>query len=120
MGFRINITDNGTGKEYGDDHKFYGYASYEEVKESFDYLCTFIRDQWKCVDLADSNEDIYNLHFCMLPFTNSIVLDQDVFSTWAKLYIKDYRRKWKGHRHKFETYFDQLSVSISDKCLEWY
>lgn len=87
MGFRLTIktTDE---KEFGDDHKLYGYWKFEEIKDSFIVLYPLIKEQWPSLQ-DNSPESAYYVYFCAAGVTDELVISNDVFVEFVKNYIAD-------------------------------
>lgn len=89
MGFRMSIKYGD--KEYGDDHKLYGYYSFEEVAKSFVYISRFMKAQWeefKDTTIYDDPREIYS-YMCCVGATDALVLSEEEFKEFADLYLKD-------------------------------
>ena len=73
---------------YG-DHKFYGYVSFDDVKESFSFLYPFIKKQWNYDwDWGDDIDIAYDI-FCCISHTDPLVLTESEFKEFIELYLHD-------------------------------
>lgn len=87
MGFRLSI-ETADKKEFGDDHKLYGYWKLEEVKDSFMILYPLIEEQWPSLE-DDSPRNVYYVYFCAGGVTDPLVVGNDIFRAFVKEYIAD-------------------------------
>lgn len=124
MGFRMSIKVEGEDKEYGDDHKFYGYAKYEEVKNSLSVLIPLIKEQWKIDDMSNIDpvnpEEIYGI-FIWSGCTEDLVVDNDTYTKFMLAYLSDLKNYWKDpvDVHYVEEYMEPLSRRPENKILWW-
>lgn len=88
MGVRLTVVSNGD--EYFGNHKFYMYQPYKNVKGSFDYLFPIMVEQnfMDCADVYDSAKEYYDT-FCVYSSTDDLVLSEEQFNEFARLYIED-------------------------------
>lgn len=91
MGFRLSIKvmDEKTmvEKEFGDDHKLYGYWRYDAVKGSFSVIFPLIKEQWNTGD--STPEQVYDDYFIHGGMTDDLVVNNGVFREFIKEYISD-------------------------------
>ena len=124
MGFRMSIKVEGEDEEYGDDHKFYGYAKYEQVKNSFSVLVPLIKEQWVIDDMSnidpDIPEEIYEI-FIWSGSTDELVLDNYIYTKFMIAYLSDLRNYWKNPEdvRYIEQYMEPLSKRPENKILWW-
>ena len=124
MGFRMSIKVEGENKEYGDDHKLYGYAQYEAVKNSFSVLLPLIKEQWEIDDMSnidpDNPEDIYEM-FKWIGSTEELVVDNYVYTKFMLAYLHDLKHYWKDPEgvYYIEQYMEPLSKRPENKILWW-
>lgn len=126
MGFRMSIKIEGEDKSYGDDHKFYGYAKYDAVKNSFSVLVPLIKEQWRIDDMSnidpDNLEDIYEI-FLWSQCTEALVVDNYVYTKFMLAYLSDLKNYWKeaaqGLVYYIEQYMEPLSKRPENKILWW-
>lgn len=115
MGFRISIKCGD--KEYGDDHKLYGYQPLEDLS-SFVVLLPDVIKQWGA-PYTYNDKDIYYLYFCVANVTNDLVLDDIVFSVFAKRYCDDIRKAFGGNGDDIIKYMQELINMPGNKILSW-
>lgn len=116
MGFRMNIRCNN--RDYGDDHKLYGYRDFKSLS-SFQVLIPDIIRQWN-VPNTYSNKDIYDIYFCAAPGTEDLILDEIGFSVFAKRYCNDVRKAFGADRDYIINYMEELINLPGKKVLSWY
>lgn len=132
MGTRMRIYEYGKDDFVGDDHKFYGYADWDDVKLSFIFLALacdkrhsdffdeysdFIDDHE--VGKFDGFKDMYNI-FCCLGSVGPVQLTYDKFKTFAEFYIMDLRDAHPDWDiSDIEAYMKKLKESKCSKILEW-
>lgn len=126
MGFRMSIKIEGEDKSYGDDHKFYGYAKYEAVKNSLSVLIPLIKEQWNLGDFnpsgyPDPDEDLYGWMFIFAGYTEDLVVDNYVYTKFMTAYLNDLRNYWKNPEdvRYIEQYMEPLSKRPENKILWW-
>lgn len=132
MSFRMSIYEYGKDDFVGDDHKFYGYASWDDVKLSFIFLalaCDKRHSDFfdKYQDIIESKDtrnfygfkDMYDV-FCCRGGVAPVWLSYDTFRTFAKFYIKDLREAYPDKDiSDIEAYMKKLSDTKCTKILEW-
>lgn len=115
MGFRMYIKHKC--KEYGGDHKLYGYQDIKDLT-SFPILIPEIRRQWG-IPTTYSDEDIYSECFCISSATDDLILDEIIFSVFAKRYCDDIRRAFSTDGGYATNYMEELINSSGEKILSW-
>lgn len=115
MGFRMYIKHKG--KEYGGDHKLYGYRNVKELT-SFPILLPEIIRQWS-IPNTYSGENIYYLYFCVPEATEDLILDETMFSVFAKRYCDDIRKAFGADGDYIINYMKELINSPGEKTLSW-
>lgn len=132
MGFRMSIYEYGKNDFVGDDHKFYGYASWDEVKMSFIFLALACdkrhsdffgdyRDKIYTKDVGnfDDFKDMYDIFRCR-GFVGPVHLSYDTFRTFARFYIMDLRNAHPDWDiSDIEAYMKKLKETKCSKILEW-
>lgn len=94
MGYRMSIYPAGNeSNSVGDDHKFYGYALFDAVKNSFTYLYSFMRKQDPFIYDFDDVEEAYDF-ICGIPFGPTICLSEEEYETFMALYLTDITNHW--------------------------
>lgn len=116
MGFRMYIKYKG--REYGGDHKLYGYQDVRDLI-SFPVLIPEIRRQWSA-PTSYGVWDIYSVYFCNAAITDDLVLDEIMFSVFAKRYCDDVRKAYGADGDYIINYMEELINSSGDKTLSWY
>lgn len=118
MGFRMYIKHKG--KEYGGDHKLYGYEDAKKLT-SFPILIPEIRRQWD-IPTTYSDEDIYSIYFYSCDVTDDLVLDEILFSVFAKRYCLDLKNTYGNDPYvsHITGYMEELINSPGEKVLSWY
>ena len=118
MGFRMHIKHKG--KEYGGDHKLYGYKDVKKLT-SFPILIPEIRRQWD-VPTTYSGEYIYLVYFCGSDVTDDLVLDEDTYAKFADAYTEDLVNCFYNTEfvHYFINYIQKLRTLPGEKILSWY
>jgi hypothetical protein len=104
-------------KEYGDDHKLYGYQALEDLS-SFQVLIPDIIKQWE-VPATFNNDDIYCVYFCCSGSTYDLVLDDVIFSVFAKRYCDDIRKAFGANGDSIIKYMQELINMPGNKVLSW-
>ena len=115
MGFRMNIHCNN--RDYGDDHKLYGYQNLKDLS-SFQVLIPDIIRQWS-VPNTYSDEDIYYMYFCVSGATDDLILDEIEFSVFAKRYCNDVRKAFGADGDYIINYMEELINLPGKKVLSW-
>lgn len=131
MGTRMSVKIKGTDEWFGDDHKLYGYVSYEDVRRSFDQLYPYMREQWKddfgsYEDFGEPEKEYYDL-ICAIENTPELEIDADSFRVFAKDYIEDFANRDSIHMAKPDEdfvkrvsgYMNKLADDPRPKILEW-
>ena len=123
MGFRMSIRSEQSDKWIGDDHKFYGYDSYDKVKNSFNFLYPFISCQWENYnynEFDNPEKEAYDL-LCGVGCTDELELDHDSFIYFSKKYIKDLKDAgWNKDALDYITkYLNELCSIPGHKFLQW-
>lgn len=132
MGTRMRIYEYGKDDYVGDDHKFYGYADWDDVKMSFIFLalacdkrhsdffdnyCDFTAS--KDIRKFDGFKDMYDA-FSSRGGVGPIHLSYDKFRTFARFYITDLREAHPDWDiSDIEAYMNKLKNSKCGKILEW-
>lgn len=117
MGFRMYIKYKD--KEYGGDHKLYGYHDVKKLT-SFPILIPEIRRQWG-VPTRYSDEDIYIVYFCCPQATDDLVLDEVTYAKFADAYSDDLINFFSiDHAHDVINYIQKLRSLRGEKILSWY
>lgn len=121
MGFRLNAwSKNGERYKYGDDHKFYGYAGFSDVKMSFTYLYSIIRKQDKYIDMALTIEEAYGNFICC-GCTEEFILTDEEYKEFMSLYILELI-VWKHYDNSVDgvaRWMNELACIPGDKVLIW-
>lgn len=128
MSFRLSIYEYGKDDFVGDDHKFYGYAKWDDVKLSFIFLALtcdkrhsdFFDDYCDIIESGVNNfKDMYDI-FCCRNNVGPVHLSYDMFRTFAKFYIMDLREAYPDKDiSDIEAYMKKLSKTKRTKILEW-
>jgi len=122
MGFRMVILAvNNSADYYGDDHKLYGYFSYDAVKQSFDYIHKFINKQDDILsdELYADPKECYDM-LCCLPAVDDIRLSEKEFDEFSKLYLEDVKRNKSPFCYDFvQKYMDEIVKIPCDKIVYW-
>lgn len=129
MGFRMNISvedpnNLGETREYGDDHKLYGYFAYEDVKNSFNYIHKFIHEQDDILsdELYADPKECYDM-LCCLPYVGPIKLRNKEFKEFAKLYLEDVKKNKSENCYKYVSSYMSDIISCEKSWyifLEWH
>ncbi len=122
MGFRMSIHVINNNTDYGDDHKLYGYFSYNEVKQSFDYIHKFINEQDDILSdsLYSDPKECYDM-LCGLPEVGEIKLSEKEFEKFSELYLEDVKKNKNLSCYNFvHKYMTEIVKIPGDKILEWY
>lgn len=88
MGTRLTVVSNGY--EYFGNHKFYMYQDFDHVKNSFEYLFPIMLEQ-NFMDRANfysTAKEYYGI-FCVYGCTDELLLSEEQFKEFAKLYAED-------------------------------
>lgn len=123
MGFRMSIRSEQSDEWIGDDHKFYGYYSYEKVKNSFNFLYPFMVQQWENFnyDKFDNPEEEAYSTLCAIGATPDLEVDHNSFIYFAKKYIRDLKdAEWDRDALDYITkYLNELCDTPGHKFLQW-
>ena len=115
MGFRMSIIYNG--KDYSGDHKLYGYRDLNTLT-SFKVLVPEIVRQWG-VPSNFTEEDIYSVYFCHAGVTEDLVLDEIIFSVFAKKYCDDIKKAFGDDGDYIIAYMEELLNFPGNKIVNW-
>lgn len=121
MGFRMSIHVINDNTTYGDDHKLYGYFSYNAVKRSFDYIHKFFHEQDRELSepLYADPKECYDM-LCCMQVTDDIKLSEKEFEEFSKLYLEDVKRNKSPFCYDFvKNYMNEIVKIPGDKVLEW-
>ncbi len=124
MGMRMSIRLKDNSQIFGDDHKLYGYASYEDIKSSFNILYPFILKQWSDYYIYEGCEnpqkEAYEL-LCAVGITDDLIIDANTFKKFSEEYLNDLRyvRKSANLYNYVRDYFDELNNIPDEKILYW-
>lgn len=125
MGFRMSVCREIDRRDhnrwYGDDHKLYGYVSFDDVVKSFVYISRFMKAQWENLDyeIYDDPREIYD-YICAVPATDYLILSEEEFKEFADLYLKDVFKN-----NSIETfqavceYMTKLILAPGNKAIWW-
>lgn len=126
MGCRMQINPEGKEDDWvGDDHKLYGYARYDEVSSSFEYL--FLKGLSKTEEFEDYLElDIpsrtaYDI-FCCNEQSPDITLSEHDFEVFTGLYLSDFERHFPGRQESLQRvadYMHKMCEVPGNKILWW-
>ncbi len=132
MGYRMNIWPEGRKNEsVGDDHKFYGYANYENVKSSFKYLfdTALSKDEMfeDYLDFEDPPKEAYGT-FCVIGISPEIILTSKEFEVFAQLYLHDLATGKPDNTQKLTPewlndiydYMHEMCKTPDNKVLQWF
>lgn len=125
MGTRLYIEDVNTGKSMYSRYKFYGYYEFDAVKRSFTYLLPYLRVYMGNTFGYYSNRelrDAYDMFSC-LPGTYDIEMSYSNFSTFCKLYLKDFK-EFKSKNDKIQRNIAEHELHImlklpGEKLISW-
>lgn len=124
MGYRMTICPEGNHDDWvGDDHKFYGYRTYKEIKGSFDYLFERLKRQDTAYNDYDAEEAS---EFCCVTSLETI-LSEDEFAEFMELYLADLYKAWsKDYPDDYEEniarirgYMTKMRDTPGNKVLYW-
>lgn len=126
MGFRMSVCreidrNKDYNRWYGDDHKLYGYYSFEDVAKSFVYISRFMKTQWKDLKdtIYDDPREIYN-YICYVGATDDLILSEDEFKEFANLYLKDvFKNKPIEIFQAVSEYVIKLILAPGNKVIWW-
>ena len=125
MGFRMNVCRQvdrqDYTRQYGDDHKLYGYYAFEDVAKSFVYICHFMKNQWEELndDKYDDPREIYD-YICYIGATDDLVLSEKDFKEFSKLYLKDvFKNKPEETYNAVCIYMQKLADTPGNKIIWW-
>lgn len=119
MGFRMYVKHND--QEYGNDHKLYGYYSFEDVAKSFVYISRFMKAQWENLNYAtyDDPREVYD-YICYIGATDDLVLSEEEFKEFADLYLKDvFKNKPIETFQAVNEYMTNLIHAPGNKVIWW-
>lgn len=114
MGFRMNI-------KHGNDHKLYGYYSFEDIAKSFVYISKFMKAQWEDLNYAiyDDPREIY-YYICTVGDTDAVVLLEEAFEKFASLYLADVAKNKPEETFKNVcSYMISLAMLPGNKVIWW-
>lgn len=121
MGYRMNIWPDGREDEsVGDDHKFYGYADYENVKSSFKYLFDTALSKMDEFDIylefENPAKEAYDT-FCCYGCSPGIVLTSKEFEVFSTLYLGDLASGKPDNTQKLTPeWFNEISGYMHEMC----
>lgn len=124
MGFRLEIIDMNLPISAGDDHKLYGYISFEDVSSSFIYLFPFMKRQWVWTDGYDLPSEVYDM-LCNFSETEYLRLSHEEFRRFSKLYLHDLAKvaarndSYKEAYDHAKQYFKVMGKLKGGKMLQW-
>ena len=125
MGFRMNvcreIDRQDYNRWYGDDHKLYGYYSFDDVAKSFVYISRFMKAQWENLsyEIYDDPREIYS-YICAVLATDYLILSEEEFKEFADLYLKDvFKNKPIETFQAVSEYMTKLILEPGNKAIWW-
>ena len=125
MGFRMSVCRENDRKDYnqwyGDDHKLYGYYSFEDVAKSFVYISRFMKAQWDDLKdtIYDDPREIYS-YICYVGSTDDLILSEEEFKEFADLYLKDvFKNKPIETFQAVSEYMIKLILAPGNKAIWW-
>ena len=125
MGFRMNVCREIDRQDYnrwhGDDHKLYGYFSFEDVAKSFIYISRFMKAQWEDLKdtIYDDPRDIYG-YICCVGCTDDLILSEEEFEKFASLYLADIAKNTSEETFNFVcSYMIPLAMLPDNKVIWW-
>lgn len=119
MGTRLTVISNGD--EYFGNHKFYMYQDFDRVKNSFEYLFPIMLEQnfMDCVDIYGTAEEYYDT-FCVYGSTDDLLLSEEQFKEFAKLYAEELINTYGAEATKYITdALENLCNQPGPKTLYW-
>ena len=112
MGYRMSIYPEGKEDEQvGNDHKMYGYAKYEDVSSSFEYL--YLKGLSKTEEFEDFSEYnntsryAYDI-FCCIGASPEIALSEHDFEEFTRLYLSDFEKYFPGRKESLQRVSDYM------------
>lgn len=126
MGYRMSICPECKKDDWvGDDHKLYGYAGYDEVNSSFEYL--FLKGLSKTEEFADYLEfdspsrNAYDT-FCCISASPDITLSEHDFEEFTELYLSDFECHFPDKQESLQRvadYMHKMCEVPGNKILWW-
>lgn len=130
MGYRMEIYPEGKeDKQVGNDHKLYGYAAYDEVSSSFEYL--FLKGLSKTEEFEDylefeleydsASRYAYDI-FCCIGASPDITLSEHDFEEFTELYLSDFERHFPDSKEDLQRvadYMHKMCEVPGNKILQW-